>query len=537
MKFLRILLSAAGIALLAGPCASSPGLPVRGWLIHTPDKAYINRVLKAAPSYGINHLDMSHNFVDNIDEILERPGLAELVEQTALRARKLGIKSYVWSHELNTRNRDIVLNPGTPDGKAFWESRKNAYRQALKRCPSLSGVVLMFGSCPTEVWDRRITDPYWNGLTWPARVRFVTGVVQSVVSKEMGRSLWVRDFIHSPVQLQALVDGLRNFPGITVYSKSEPQDFQLFYPHSFSIGAYGRTPQVFELDINGEYWGQSAIPVSLVKYLRYRIGYGVRKGISGAVARIDTYENRALGTPSEINLYAFSRLMENPSLSEQAIYDGWLLKRYGLHPKSTAAVKLQRILARTLDVVRTTYYTQGFWAPKSQSSMPDSMGDIQGSLLGKSTAIWDTAARPTQERLSHPDSKTVAKILAEKSVGIELADKNCRELASLKSSLKPADYQDLNRRLALTSQIARLYRSISFAYWNARLVQEGRAPDGWKEILTSAGDNLIRWAYDIEAGKVALPQNINEARALRLFAAEVHKVDVPRTEVGTTNSN
>ena len=113
------------------------------------------------------------------------------------------------------------------------------------------------------------------------------------------------------------IEALRDYPGITVISKPEPQDFQPFYPHSPAVGAFGRTPQILEMDLNGEYWGQSLIPVSQVGYLRYRFRYGVNKGIVGAVGRIDTNANAALGTPNEINLFAFSRLLSKPETAER----------------------------------------------------------------------------------------------------------------------------------------------------------------------------------------------------------------------------
>ena len=513
------------VALVLAACrAHCEPLPVRGWLIHTPDRAYINRVLAAAPRYGINHLDISHDFVHNIDEILERPGLAELVEQTARRCRDLGIEAFVWSHEFNTRQRDVTLDPSKPEGRAFWESRKRAYRTALKRCPSVAGVVLMFGSCPTEVWDPRITDSYWTGLTWPQRVQHVTRAVQSVVSGEMRRKLWVRDFNHGPAQLRALVEGLRDFPGITVYSKDAPQDFQLFYPHSFSIGAYGRTPQVLELDLNGEYWGQSATTVSLVRYLKYRIAYGVRKGVRGAVGRIDTYDNRALGTPSEINLYAFSRLLQDPATSEQAIYDGWIRRRYGLGPGSEPARRLQSILTRTLDWAKETYYTLGFWTPKNQSSMPRSLESIRDGIVSKSTALWDAKAAPLEQSLRNPDAEIVNRVLAAKRNGVGIADRNLRELAMIRASLKAADYDDLSARLLLASRVARIYETIAQGYWYARLIQEGRGEPGSDAAVRSAANDLVRWADRIETGDVPLPRRYRQAADLRSFAAQLRAV-------------
>lgn len=519
----------ARIGLLLGLMLFSSGvalaeLPVRGWLIHTAEPAYIDRVLKAAPSYGINHLDLSHDFVDRIDDIMQKPGLAELVERTARRAGRLGITTYVWSRELNTLDRSVRLDPGTRQGRAFWDSRRAAYRQALARCPSVAGVVIMFGSCPTEVWDPRITDPYWNALSWAQRVRFVTRTIRTAVCGEMRRDLWVRDFNHGPKQLQAIVDGLRDFPGITVYSKAEPQDFQLFYPHSFSIGAFGRTPQVLELDLNGEYWGQSLVPVSLVGYLRHRLGYGVRKGIRGAVGRIDTGRLRALGTPSEINLYAFSRILHDPSVSEQAIYDGWLARRYGLKPGSAAARRLQAILVRTLDFAKCTYYTLGFWTPKNQSSMPSSLAQITSCIAAKSNALWDPKAAATERRLLHPDPETVAEILAEKTRGIEIADRNAREFGALRATLKRSDYETLSRGLSAACEIARLYRDVARAYWLARLAQEGTAPVSLQDALRGCADDLVRWADRIEESRVPLPGGGREPRFLRSFASQVRSV-------------
>ena len=507
------------------PAQAGTGLPLRGWLIHTGDRQYVRQVLEAARSYGINHLDLSHEFVDRIDEILQRPELAELVEWTAREGRRRGIRVFVWSRELNTRDRSRPLDPATPQGRRFWEHRKAAYRHALRRCPSIAGVVLSLASAPTDVWDPRIADPGWNRLSWPQRVRIVTGTVRSVVCDELGKELWVRDFNHGPAELRALVDGLRDCPGITVYSKAEPQDFQLFYPHSFSVGAYGRTPQVLELDLNGEYWGQSLVPVSLVGYLRYRMSYGVRMGIRGAVGRIDTYHRRALGTPSEINLYAFSRLLDNPSATEQAIYDGWLQRRYGLRPNTSAAQRLQAILRRTATFAKLTYYTLGFWTPKNQSSLPSSMDSLTGCIRGKSTALWRPSAKAAEERLINPDRAVVREILYEKNRAVALAEQNLWELRGLWGHLRASDYRELRQYLTGAVRVARVYQSVAKACWLARLMElrRGNAEDAavaWAEC-----NELIRWAERIEEGQVPLPNGPTaEARALRQFVSDVRRV-------------
>ncbi|NLI00462.1 MAG: hypothetical protein GX446_13335 [Chthonomonadales bacterium] len=526
MKAIRRTALCLPLLLAMGSALGSP-MAVHGWLVHTSEPAYIDRVLAAAQTYGVNHLDLSHNFVDRIDDIIAQPGLAQRVEGVARRGRRRGIKVFVWSRELNTRKPDLVLDPGKPEGRAFWQARQKAYRDALRRCPSVAGVVIMFGSCPTEVWDPRITDPYWNRLSWAARVRYVTERIRNVVCNEMKRELWVRDFNHSPKQLEAIVEGLRDFPGITAFSKDAPQDFQLFYPHSFAIGAYGRTPQALEVDLNGEYWGQSAVPVSLVRYLRYRIGYGARKGVCGVVGRIDTYRNRALGTPSEINLYAMSRLVADPCTSEQAIYDGWLARQYGLTPGAGPARSLQAILDRTLDFAKCTYYTLGFWTPKNQSSMPASPDEIRNGIIGKSTAIWDNRARVTEQRLLNPDEPTVSAIMAQKARGVRLADQNLRALQRLEPFLRKKDYDDLYAGLALATRVARLNEAVARAYWWCELEQRGHHGRD-RAALDAAVNDLIRWADRIEFGDVLLPDRGRQAAKLRSFAAALRRQRAPQ---------
>src|SRR5262249_27287394 len=158
------------------------------------------------------------------------------------------------------------------------------------------------------------------------------------------------------------------------------------------------------------YWGQSLIPVSQVGYLRGRLREGVAKGVTGAVGRVDTYRNAALGTPSEINLFAFSHLLADPELSEQAIYDEWLKKRYGLEPRSEAAKRLQAVLVRTFDMAKKTYYTQGFWTWKDQSAVPESAASIDRGIAGKSNALWDAEQKALERRLLRPDAKLVRAI-------------------------------------------------------------------------------------------------------------------------------
>jgi hypothetical protein len=507
---------------LNGEAIATKPLPIRGWLVHSPNRTYLDHVLDAAHRHNVNHLELSHDIIMYVDQITANPELAKLIEEIAARAAKKGIATYVWAHELNTKAKNLELDPESAAGRKFWESRRAAYEKALAACPSLAGVVLMFGSSHTEVWHIKSEEPFWQKLSMAERIQFVVRQVQSVVVGKHKKRLFVRDFNHGPHELRWLIEALRDFAGIIVISKPEPQDFQLYYPHSPSIGAYGNTPQILEMDLNGEYWGQSLIPVSQVGYLRYRLGHGVAKKISGAVGRIDTYANAALGTPSEINVFAFARLLENPDLSEQALYDEWLQKRHGLKPGSEAARGLQAILVRTFEMARKTYYTLGFWTWKELSSVPRTAASIDRCIVGRSNALWDPDQKGLEKRLARPDVATVRAILAEKAEAVGLADENVKAAAALKGQLAAEDFDDFQRRLRLAADGAHVYQAIAAAYWRIKLaVVVPDAAEATPEACDAALKALGQWADTLEKRYAKLAPVAAQAPRLRALAADL----------------
>jgi alpha-glucuronidase len=276
------------------------------------------------------------------------------------------------------------------------------------------------------------------------------------------------------------------------------------------------------MDLCGEYWGQSQIPVSLVGHLRYRMRYGVRKGVAGAVGRIDTGRNHALGTPNEINLYAFQRLLADPDTTVQAIYDGWLARRYGLRPGSRAARTLQSILERSFEMAKRTYYTQGFWTWKSQSTMPSTAAQIDGGIVGKSTAWWDPTAKAAERRLVRPDAEIVRAIVSEKADAVALADRNLNEAAGLKGRIAPQDFADLHQRLARAASVARLYQAIASAYWRVKLrALHPDAPEASARAAERAIEELAAWAPKLESARGDFGGLAAQAPRLRSFVADL----------------
>lgn len=445
---------------------TSGSSPDRGWMVHGTDRPYLLSVLAAAHRYGIDHLEIAGDNPTFSEEFTGNPKQTALIEEIAERGKRQGLSVYVWIREFNVRTKELKTDPATPESAAFWKGRQDALRAALRGMPAVAGVVMSYGSTPTEIWDVR-GDAFWQGMSQPARIRFTTERFRDVAVGEFHKRMYVRDFNHSPDQLRWLVEGLRDETGITMHSKAEPQDWQFFYPHSFAQGAYGRTPQVVEFDLAGEYWGCSRVPVSLVEYLKYRWSYDRAKGAVGMVGRIDRDEDRALGSPNEINLYAHSVLMRRPETSAQSIYDGWNLTRYGLH--GAASRRLTEIYRRCTQVAKLQYYTLGFWAPKAQTTLPTTMRSFESAIKGKSTAQWDPSAKPTETALLDPNPDTVAHILRDKAEAVRLADENLVEFAKLKGAMRPADFAPFETQLVFMRDQAAVWEAMAAAYWTTKL--------------------------------------------------------------------
>lgn len=466
------LLVASQIMLLAsvsaGQVAPLPKL-VRGWMIHGATREYHQRVLAAAKRYKINHLEISGDNPTFSEEMALPKG--DLCAETAKLARAQGIDPYIWIRELSIKTTEVELDPSTEAGGAFWIKRKIALRAALEKAPDLAGVIMSYASTPTEVWSVKQNSTFWNNMSMAERLRFANDQFKSVVVGEKHKRMYVRDFNHSPQQLKWLVEAFKDYPDVIMHSKWEPQDWQLFYPHSFSIGAYGSVPQVIEADLGAEYWGRSMVPVSMVRYIKMRWDYDREHGCRGVVARIDRDDETCLGTPSEINLFALMRYMDDPKATPEKIYVDWNLERYGLKPNSKASNTMTAIYERGFEQAKNQYFTLGFWTPKDQTMIPSSVRSIEGGVRGKSSALWDPSQKELETQLSNPDGAILKKILMERDLAIQISEKNLTDFIAIKGSLKKADSEDWEARLKLANRFALVWRSMADAVWSVRVAE------------------------------------------------------------------
>ena len=72
-------------------CAAAEGYAVRGWELDYNNEEHINRLLDLAPEYRINHIQLTHAILMNIDKIVDDAEARALIDRVSRRADDLGI--------------------------------------------------------------------------------------------------------------------------------------------------------------------------------------------------------------------------------------------------------------------------------------------------------------------------------------------------------------------------------------------------------------------------------------------------------------
>ncbi|MBI4559156.1 MAG: fibronectin type III domain-containing protein [Candidatus Hydrogenedentes bacterium] len=488
------------------------------WQLHDSDWSVIQRTVERAPAFGVTEIQLSHGVVDAIDEIVEDSETRERVRRASELADQFGIATHVWAHELNIgKNKlDQCLDPEGA-GKEMWDQRRAAYRGALRLCPSVDGVVLMFGSCPTEVWHIRGTACEFNARTPNEdRVAMTIQIIREVVCDEFGKKLVVRDFCHSPQQLEWYRLGMLKHRGLRAMIKEVPQDWQPYYPLNRVIGNVGANDSFIELDLGAEYWGRNHILFCMPDYLARRFSEFAARGITGVVARVECGSDHALDTPNEVNLYALSRLIRDPNVSPETMWRDWVAQRYALAPDSEAGQHLIAALRRSFDVGRKMYYVLDQWALEKSSDIP---AEPQAAcLIGKNSAQWDPDFTAWYEELRNPSAATLRRIWQEKEEAIELAQTSLDDLAVARVGLRSEDYQDLRARMVHQHRCAQVWKYVTDVVFRKQLFERERRTEDRRliEFDLRALEALAR-----ETAPTAEPANPDRIRAFTAAAAQL----------------
>ncbi len=475
--------------------------PVNGWILLDYNPAAIQSSIEKAAEYGVNHIQLSHDIIMNIEDILGEDeatqARVETINLAIETAHDYGMKVYIWAHELSISGITVCFDPADP----IWEERAEAYRRGLEKIPQLDGIILMYGSAPLPPWYAACNCQYctenYEGMPWEVpppgeRLRTVTEKIGGVIVNELGLELFIRTFVHEPAEIDWHNEGLSTAQGLefTAMHKADVQDWQPYNPPEACFGNIGHHAAVMETDVAGEYFGRSILPWCAPGYYWYRLRYGWDINAIGFVARIQRGSETALGTPNEVNIFALNELLKDIDKPLAEIWSEFIEYFYNIDSSDSAYPTLQRILSDTFDVRRKSHYVLGIWALEKSSDIPTSteLGEFEdrGNM-----PKWDPDWQSVWDSLNTPDKATVLDVWQESSEAVAIATEDLTELTDLSEKLSTVQYADLQFRLKHQKYAAEVWRAIKTFIWSLRAYKQGCEDCGY----------WARWCHD-ELGRI-----------------------------------
>jgi hypothetical protein len=345
---------------MIGSLLLAAALSLQGWTILSDSEPDALAVVAAAKPYHINHLQLSHQIIEDLRQIREpkRQALVRMLVDTAHRA---GIKEVVlWDHalyDLEYYPKEFRTGPnGTVDldNPRFWTWLKDDYRKMLDLAAGADGLVLTFIETGARVERQHSTEL----PTAQDKLAAVVNAVADVVIGERKLTLYARTFSYTHEEYRNISGAIARFarPDVRLMMKEVPHDFFLTHPDDFFAGTIAR-PTLMEFDVGAEFNGEGLIANTWPEHILVRArGLLKRPHVIGYVARTDRYgKTRVVGRPSEINLLALKRYAEDSQVTAETVYDEFISARFG-----TGAVALVKAaFHNAFDIVTSTLYTLG----------------------------------------------------------------------------------------------------------------------------------------------------------------------------------
>ncbi len=556
--------------------------PIRGWTILSDSEPDADAVIAAAPSYQINHLQLSHLLVNDLREIRE-PERRAKVQRLLKAAHSAGIQEVVlWDHalyDLDYYPARFRTGPGNTidlDNPAFWEWLRQDYRDLLDFVPGVDGLILTF----IETGARAERQHSTKLPTSQDKLAAVVNAVADVVVGERRLNLYARTFSYTHEEYDSIVGAVAKFarPEIRLMMKETPHDFFLTHPNDFFAGTIAR-PTLVEFDIGAEFNGQGIIANTWPEHILARARDLLKRPhVTGYVARTDRYgTTRVIGRPSEINLFALARFAEDAQVTAEEVYDAFITKRY-----SAASVPhVKAAFRNAFDIVTSTLYTLGtntanhsaldydpyassyarhvsgkwldppivflrhdlnrelhYWKDVVDRLAPPWAKTPKGAQLDEVPWVLQRGWLHDEERM---DAGVLQDVLTEKAYGVRLAEASVARIEAAQSALSERDYRDLLQHFQQTRLTARLHRAVAAAYFGFRVWARGE-PHRTAPLTTTVREALAEIpviAQQIQDYPARPPVGqwnwTEDATAARRYFEQITRTGWPKQTRGITN--
>jgi|GEM_PF-1889598 len=324
-----------------------------------------------------------------------------------------------------------------------------------------------------HLWETPLMDDlnYFTGIRWQKAHSWWSGPNQyysfadyltemisafSRGAERAGKEIAVLSFCHYPHQENLNIEAFkelerRNVPMVLVH-KSQPGDWDPYRgPNNVMLNTVSEGMMLF--DGVGEYWGGSRLPYCFPEEIQYRLQHALmyNKNIKSVSIRVfDFFDYGTLfGSYNEINMYALSKLSENPDAPMEEIWNEWAGKRVG----QKAAPTIIEVLKRSDDIGKPVYYFKGIWV--QQHSLIAVLEYMKAQVLHTGRAMLDWYPDNIidngliREFMFRPTESVIQLAVNDRKYSLEMCNQCIKDVESVKKWLSREEYQKLSAQLTV----------------------------------------------------------------------------------------
>lgn len=484
---------------------------MNGWQIHDYDLPKLEEAIEKAPEYGVNFLIFSHGFFRSVEGFLAStddadpenppdwvkqlhtpeyfriiPGWQSDLNHIGNLASAKGIPYYLWIHELDDVPKRFILADGRVDfdQPELFKYLDQRYERLLDAVPGTAGFVLTLHESDFKLFrDSDIK----SALSVTDRIHKVARLIYDI-AKRHDKVFIFRSFFYEPKEIEYWKKALDRLPDdVIVMNKTTWHEFDPFYPPNGLHGNVGNKRQIVEIDLGVEKAWSTQGAYAQLEYIQRYARRCRDKKLAGMVGRARLFWDHPFQDSHEINIYAFSRFMENPDLSVDDVAADWARKRYPVQavPYIVSAYK------RSEFINHHGRWHLEYWLTKS---IGDEWGNYPyyfGHILLRSRYKWshDPADKTLETKLYYPDEEIFNKLVEEKDEVIRQVRASVRDIRQTQRYLTPEQFDPLMEDFRFLLDAALLQKEWIRAFFAQRLFMQ-HTKDEYKMIVEDALHHL-----------------------------------------------
>jgi hypothetical protein len=448
-----------------------------------------------------------------------------LLSTFAKECRKQQIKPYWFHFEISHYEEIGVLYPEAldPNRSLMWDIMASRVRGMFELIPDMAGLELYLDEGPAGNVSHL---GQWEMPAGEIVARVISTVMN--VCRDYNKELIICTFTGEMYRLLDIRDGLKLIPptkGLYVNNWVVPGDWGEYLAHNPLIGDVGGHPEIITFDFGAENWGQCQTPFCYPDYIadRWRDALKRSNNVVGYNGWAMWNWNRNIAKTSpcilncadEINAYSLTKLIEEPEISVDTIWNDWA-SRCSNDPETIDTII--SALKQTREIGEKAWMLKGFWFMEWPKSHLPELYYLLHSPYDASSAEWDESLQPIEDAIFFPDGNFVAEIIKDRDQAVELAEQTHSEIISVSGKLtSPWDktLEETAERLAIFTRISRIYTEL-FLLWKMWWMRQGGTQEQIEECVASL--NTLADEIEKQYGSDIWPGNPGRAR---LFAKEM----------------